>query len=158
LKGKILGTDGNMYDYHNPAQIDFSKPTQNNLFDLHDDVYIVPVVEFKASLLVSNLGTTPFGYYVNIVVSDDSSISLCEQLYVTITAGDKRVSGTLADLYLGGENDFISIIESNGSSSFDIEIIFKDNGNNNAAMDKTVYFDLIVNAVQIPSSADTNND
>ena len=158
LKGKILGTDGKLHDFHNPGQIDFSKPTEKNLFDLENDVYIVPGVEFKATLLVVNSGSTNFGYYVNIVIGDDSSIELCEQLYVTISAGDKKVSGTLADLYLGGEHDFVSVIESNGSSSFDIEIIFIDNGNSNAAMDKTVYFDVIVNAVQVAGNPETNND
>ena len=158
LTGKVFGPDGVLHDYHNPASIDFSKPTRNNLFDLYNDTYIVPGVEFKATLVVGNNSSTPFGYYVNLVVSDGSSLALCEQLYVTITAGDKKVSGTLADLYLGGENDFISVIESNGSSTFEIEVIFVDNGNNNAAQDKKVYFDLIVNAVQLTSSTDTNND
>ena len=158
LTGKVFGPDGQLRDYSNNAHIDFSNPNDDNLFDLYKDAYIVPGVEYRAEMLVTNNGSTTFGYYIEIIVSEDSSPELCEQLYITITSGDRQVSGTLADLYLGTETDFISVIEANGSSTFDIEIIFKDNDNSNAAMDKTVYFDLVVNAVQIPSSTDSNNN
>ena len=158
LTGKVFGPDGQLRDYSNNAHVDFSTPNDDNLFDLYKDAYIVPGVEFKAEMLVTNNSSTTFGYYIEIIVSEDSSPELCEQLYITITSGDKKVSGTLSDLYLGTEADFISVIEANGSSTFDIEIIFEDNGNSNAAMDKTVYFDLVVNAVQIPSSTDSNSD
>ena len=150
LTGKVFGPDGQLRDYSNNAHVDFSTPNDDNLFDLYKDAYIVPGVEVKAEMLVTNNSSTTFGYYIEIIVS--------EQLYITITSGDKKVSGTLSDLYLGTEADFISVIEANGSSTFDIEIIFEDNGNSNAAMDKTVYFDLVVNAVQIPSSTDSNSD
>ena len=137
---------------------DDTESDDDNLFDLYKDAYIVPGVEYRAEMLVTNNGSTTFGYYIEIIVSEDSSPELCEQLYITITAGDKKVSGTLSDLYLGTEADFISVIEANGSSTFDIEVVFQDNDNSNAAMDKTVYFDLVVNAVQIPSSTDSNNN
>ena len=158
LTGKVFGPDGQLRDYSNNAHIDFSNPNDDNLFDLYKDAYIVPGVEYKAEMLVTNNCSAAFGYYIEIIVSEDSSPELCEQLYITITAGDRQVSGTLADLYLGAETDFISVIESNGSSTFDIEIIFKDNDNSNAIMDKTVYFDLVVNAVQIPGGTDSNSN
>ena len=157
LTGKVFGPDGQLRDYSNNAHIDFSDPNDDNLFDLYKDAYIVPGVEYKAEMLVTNESIMTFGYYVEILVSEDSAIELCEQLYVTITSGDKKVTGTLADLNLGGESDFISILEVGDSSSFSIEVIFNDNGNN-SAMDKTVYFDLVVHAVQIASSNDSTSN
>lgn len=156
LTSIVIGPDGKLRDYTNTGHIDFSTPSNDNLFDLYEGVYIVPGVEFKATLLVENFSDIEFGYYVELLVSDDSSLELCEQLLVTITSGDKQVSGTLADLKLGSENDFISKLNVGDSSTFDIEIIFEDNDNSNAAMDKTVYFDLVVHAIQIPSSQDSS--
>ena len=156
LTSIVIGPDGKLRDYTNTGHIDFSTPSNDNLFDLYEGVYIVPGVEFKATLLVENFSDIEFGYYVELLVSDDSSLELCEQLLVTITSGDKQVSGTLADLKLGSENDFISKLNVGDSSTFDIEIIFEDNDNSNAAMDKTVYFDLVVHAIQITSSQDSS--
>ena len=156
LTSIVMGPDGKLREYTNTGRIDFSTPSNDNLFDLYEGVYIVPGVEFKATLLVENFSDLEFGYYVELLVSDDSAQELCEQLLVTITSGEKQVSGTLADLKLGSENDYISKLNVGDSSTFDIEIIFEDNDNSNAAMDKTVYFDLVVHAIQIPSSQDSS--
>lgn len=157
LTSIVMGPDGKLTKHTNADHIDFSTPSDDNLFDLYEGIYIVPGVEFKATLLVENNSDMEFGYYIELLVSDDSAQELCEQLLVTITSGDKKVSGTLADLQLGAEDDFISSLKIGDSSTFDIEIIFTDNGNSNAAMDKTVYFDLVVHAIQIPGSQDSSN-
>ena len=159
LTGKVYGSDGLMHDYSNTEHVDFSNPTERNLFDLTEETYFVPGMEYKASLAVENNSDVVFGYYVEILVSDDSSEALCQQLEVVISSGDRQVSGKLSDLLLGSANDYLAIVELGGSSSFTVEISFIDDSSvNNDVMDEKVYFDLVVHANQITSSQNSSNN
>ena len=152
LKGKVFSSDGALKDYHNPARIDFSTPSKYNLFDLKDDVYVVPGCEYIATMEVINNGDVKFGYYIEFVVRDDSSLELCEQLQVVVTSGDKTITTKLSDFMLGGEGDYISILDIGCISTVTVEVCFIDDSSiNNAAMDKKVYFDFIVHAQQVTS-------
>ena len=153
LKGKVYGEGGNLQDYHNPGRIDFSTPTDYNLFDLEDETYVVPGSQYIATMEVINDGDVTFGYYVEILVDKSSSEELCEQLQVTVTCGDKTINTTLKDLNLGGEGDYLAILDLGCISTFTVEIYFIDDSDiNNDAMDKKVYFDLVVHAQQVTSS------
>ena len=159
LTGKVYGSDGEMHEYSNTERVDFSDPTEQNLFDLTEGTYFVPGMEYKASLAVENNSDVVFGYYVEILVSDDSSDALCQQLEVVISSGDKQVSGKLSDLFLGSENDYVSIVELGTSSSFIVEIYFVDDSSvNNDVMNEKVYFDLVVHATQIVRNQDSSNN
>ena len=159
LTGKVYGSDGLMHDYSNTNRVDFSNPTEANLFDLTEETYFVPGMEYKATLAVENNSDTVFGYYVELLVSDESSKELCDQLQVVISSGDKKVSGKLSDLFLGSENDYVSIVELGASSSLTVEIYFVDDSNiNNNVMNEKVYFDLVVHANQIVRNQDSSNN
>ena len=159
VTGKVYGSDGLMHDYSNTEHVDFSNPTEQNLFDLTEETYFVPGMEYKASLSVENNSDVVFGYYVEILVSDESSEALCQQLEVVISSGDKQVSGKLSDLLFGNESDYISIVELDSASTFTIEISFIDDSTvNNEAMGEKVYFDLVVHAVQATSSQNSSNN
>ena len=97
--------------------------------------------EYPWANRVGELQDTKYAYVVhaelNAILNATTPLKGCS-LYVTLYPCNECVK---------------SIIQSGIA-----EIIFEDNGNSNAAMDKTVYFDLVVNAVQIPSSTDSNSD
>ena len=159
ITGKVYGSDGLMHDYSNTNRVDFSNPTEANLFDLTEETYFVPGMEYKATLAVENNSDTVFGYYVELLVSDESSKELCNQLQVVISSEDKQVSGKLSDLFLGSENDYVSIVELGASSSLTVEIYFVDDSSvNNNVMDEKVYFDLVVHANQIVRNQDSSNN
>ena len=159
LKGKIYGVDGLLKEYHNPGRIDFSTPTEENIFDIKDGIYAAPGIEYNATLDVINLSDITFGYYIEIVVDEKSSKELCSQIVIKITSGDKEISGTLASLTLGSENDFVSILDVGYTSTFNVELYFIDDDSvNNSAMDQKVYFDLVVHAVQVTSSQNSSSN
>lgn len=153
LNCKLFANDGSLVDYHNPTRVDFSAPTEQNLFDLEEGIYVVPGSQCIATMEVVNNGYVKFGYYVEILLDKTSSEELCDQLNIVVTCGDKTITSTLSDLTLGDEGDYISILDIGCISTFTVEIYFIDDSTiNNDAMDKKVYFDLVVHAVQVTSN------
>ncbi len=71
---------------------------------------------------VINGGDVTYGCYVEILVDKSSSEELCEQLQVTVTCGDKTISTTLNDLNLGGEGDYLAILDLGCISTFSLEL------------------------------------
>ena len=150
LIGNVYGSDGMFHEYSNSERIDFSQPSDKNLLDLDKDSLFVPGTEYNATLVVENNADVVFGYYIEVIVDDESSKEFCEQLQITISSGDKKVQGKLSTLLLGSETDYVSIVEVGSSSTFNIEISFIDDSNiNNNVMAQNAYFDLVVHAVQI---------
>ena len=157
---------GQLVKSENPKDIDFSKPADplnpnaenRNVFDLTDDVRIVPGCSFSADMQVANNSDVTFGYWLEVRFDDKVDMTLAEQLKITVTT----VNGTTARMLnesaglIGKESEPIGILATGESAPFTVTLEFCDLSAdvNNGAKGKSFEFDLIVHAVQyVPDTA-----
>ena len=135
--------------------VDFSNPTNKNIFDITDDTLIVPGSYYSAEMQITNNSDVAFGYWLEIVFDGTVDLTLAEQIKITVTTSDgaKSISTTLdkSKGLIGEEASPIEVLAKSGSTLFTISVEFSDLGNNNDAKNKTFEFDVIVHAVQITS-------
>ena len=135
--------------------VDFSNPTNKNIFDITDDTLIVPGSYYSAEMQITNNSDVAFGYWLEIVFDGTVDLTLAEQIKITVTTSDgaKSISTTLdkSNGLIGEETSPIEVLAKTGSTLFTISVEFSDLGNNNDAKNKTFEFDVIVHAVQITS-------
>lgn len=172
---------GYLVDKSNPQDVDFSKTTvddDDNIFDITDDLILVPGTSFEAEMMIgNNVGTddvdghasnVAYAYWIEIVFEDpEDKLALADQLKVTVndTTHNKSVSKYLSvdsedededpddGLTLGSSTDPIGTLAVGGSASFTVTVVFEDlKSGNNSAMNDEVSFDLVVNAVQVKRS------
>ena len=73
----------------NPEDVDFSGPTNRNVFDLSDGDKIVPGCKYIATLEVVNNTDVAFAYWIEIVPTGDVDIALANQLEITVQLDGK---------------------------------------------------------------------
>ena len=56
VEGSDTGVEIETQEEHKPGRIDFSTPTDYNLFDLEDETYVVPGSQYIATMEVINEG------------------------------------------------------------------------------------------------------
>ena len=154
---KELNADGLIGNAVDETIVDFSEPTDANIFGLTEESLIAPMSELEAEMEISNASTVAFNWYLEIVydgsVSDDV---LAEQLSVTVTTFDAENNPTdhvfyLVDgLVLGSDADPIGSVLVGGAQKFVVNLTFLnlEDSLNNLAQDKAAGFDLIVHAIQ----------
>ena len=138
--------------------VDFSAPTDRNVFDITDETLIVPGCVYTAEMQIQNNSDVAFGYWLEIVFDDTVDLTLAEQLKVTVATVDteKSISGMLNENkgLIGEEADPIGILAKTGSALFTVTVEFSDldhSVNNNAKL-TSFEFDIIVHAVQITTA------
>lgn len=165
LTGNTIDVNGYLVDYKGKENVDFSKETNENIFDLDNTNYIVPGMYRTANMTLSNESTVAFAYWIEIVLVDPTQaqdIALSEQLEVTVTTANTNVevnnrpienAGT-NKIALGSQSAPIGIVTTGANQAFTVTITFKDYGTeenniNNNAKDGSISFDMIVHAVQV---------
>ena len=158
LSWSRLGNLGEMQEGSSDEVVDFSNPTQRNVFDLTADTLIVPCTWYEATLAVENRNAVTFGYWIEVVPTGSTSNALAKQLEVTVTTYDQHgeVIETVTksageSLQIGGEGSYVGILETDDpAQTFKIKVNFPDLGDaNNIAQTESVSFDLIVRAIQV---------
>lgn len=143
--GFLVGTE-------NPKDIDFSNPTDRNVFDITDDTLIVPGCWYSAEMQIANNSDVAFCYWLEIVFDDTANLALADQLNVKVTTAEGVTEAKLSESagLIGSESDPIGILAKTGSQLFAIRVEFLEleNSVNNAAKSQALDFDVIVHAVQ----------
>ncbi len=143
--GFLVGTE-------NPEDIDFSNPTDRNVFDITDDTLIVPGCWYSAEMQIANNSDVAFGYWLEIVFDDTANLALADQLNVKVTTAEGVTEAKLSESagLIGSESDPIGILAKTGSRLFTIRVEFLEleDSVNNAAKSQALDFDVIVHAVQ----------
>ena len=159
---KTLSLDdatGFLVNTENPEDVDFSAPTDRNVFDITDETLVVPGCVYSAEMAISNNTDVAFGYWLEIVFEDDVDLTLAEQLKITVTTVDtaKSVSGMLNVTHglIGSEASPIGILAKNADPAlFTVTVEFAnlDHSVNNNAKLSSFDFDLVVHAVQVTTA------
>ena len=154
LVKKSLDNQGLLKETTNSEVVDFTKATARNLFDLGIDEKMVPQGFYEATITVENKGTVAFDYFITIKSKDSDTNALLDQLEITVTNAEGTVlngSKSIVDNDIEIGNSITPIGQITKGSSVDglkIKVAFKDDENNNDAMDLSVNFDMILHAVQ----------
>ena len=165
LTGNVIDGNGFLVDYEGDENVDFSDPSEENMFDLDNTNYIVPGMYRTAEMKLSNQSTVAFAYWIEIVLTDPTlaeDIALSEQLEVTVTTANDEVGVDKKPIENAGTNKIelgtqaapIGIVTTGGSQNFTVTVTFKDYGTaednvNNNAKEANISFDMIVHAVQV---------
>ncbi len=144
----------------NTDTVDFSGPTDRNVFDFLTPPLIVPLCEYTATMQITNDPAkcdVPFGYWIQIIYDGQENLALGDQLQVDVTTEDGTVHTAPVNRHLtvGSESDPIGILAVGTSATFSVRVTFLDLENNNDAQGQSLEFDLIVHAVQIVTDEDT---
>ena len=151
-------TTGFLVETENSEDVDFSAPTDRNVFDITDETLVVPGCVYTAEMQIQNNSDVAFGYWLEIVFDDTVDLTLAEQLKVTVTTadGNKSISGMLNENkgLIGEEADPVQILAKTGSALFTVTVEFcnLDHSVNNNAKLSSFEFDIIVHAVQITTA------
>ena len=151
LNSNVLGNSGVLNNVTDDRTADFTNATDNNIFGLKGNTYIVPDCSFEAVMTVSNVGenAVPFAYWLS-VETDGELNALASQLKATVTIGEEAVSFYLSEgLTFGTERAPADVVEAGETSSFSIKIEYDRLVATNESQGETVYFDLIVHAFQV---------
>lgn len=142
---------GFLVDRENPEIVDFSGPTERNVFDLGLADKIVPGCAYKATMKITNNTDVAFAYWIQVVSRTGDAEDLADQLLVTVTTKDGiSVAGLVDEGFVVGTSTApISVMAKNGSESFEVSLEFLDLPNNNSAKSQTLNFDIVVHAVQV---------
>ena len=151
----------------NEDDVNFSNPTDKNVFDLTADTKIVPCSTYTATMEISNSQTTSdvaYAYWLEVKLittglSQDEidALKLDEQLKITIVSEAGTASKTLDEgLTVGSESAPIGTLALNDpADTFTVTMEFVDGANNNSAKTQKLQFDLVVHAVQVTQAPAT---
>ena len=139
---------------------DFTKATEDNVFELAADEKIVPGSKFEAKMQIENHSDVAFGYWIEIVCTDKSAgVDLAKQVKVTVNGQNDVIANGLT---VGGQGNYVGVLGVNDVKNFTVAVEFVntsvkfENGvlssDNNAAQDERLSFDLIVYAVQVTTA------
>lgn len=149
LETVTLGTDGHLVFATDEEPKDFTNAVDENLFGLEDGVVVAPGCAFTADLELKNDGTVAFSYWLEVVTDETSGNELASQLKVKLTAGSESQESTLeTGLSIGSEEAGIGVVVVGKSAEFTVSVTFADDENNNAAMNQSVKFDIVIHAIQ----------
>lgn len=139
---------------------DFTKATEENVFELEKDEKIVPGSKFEAKMQIENHSDVAFGYWVEIVCTDKSAGEhLAQQVKVTVNGQNDVIANGLT---VGGQGNYVGILGVDDIENFTVIVEFVnkpvnfENGvlgsDNNAAQEEKLSFDLVVYAVQVTTA------
>lgn len=142
-------TDGDAY-------VDFSQATEKNVFDIARSEVIAPGVWYEATMRISKDNTNvPFAYKIIVKLNsskgeDGKDNAFASQLRVYVDGAPK---GYLSDYVTAEGGNEISVSSgtiglTEGSKEFKVKLLFDPTADNNAVMNSTADFDLIVEATQ----------
>ena len=141
--------------------VNFSNPTDENVFGIVEGEKIVPGTKYVAKMQVENHSDVAFGYWIEIVCTDKTDggtdgAELAKQLKVTVNT-DSDASAFVNDgLTVKGANDvYIGELIIGASADFTVTVEFLDSfvaanniDHNDLAQGEKLSFDLVVHAVQ----------
>lgn len=145
-----IGDKGMLEPTTDDTRTDFTSASDKNVFGLESNTVIVPGSSFTVNMSISNdlENSVPFAYWLSIELSGESN-ALAEQLEVTVTVGGKVSRFPLSEGYtIGGESAPLAKVGLNETSAFSVKLEYDKYNSDNTSQGKTVYFDLIVHAVQ----------
>lgn len=155
LDTKMLGEDGFLHDLSSRRVVDFTNPTRENVFDIHEDHLVVPCSSYTATMKIENHSSVAFKYWVEIVhgTGDEALLSQI-QIRVEDSDGNYTEHRLSKGSTLGSEAYPIDILAVDESDTFKISILFVDDRvdtsiTNNHAMNQNLHFDVKVHAVQV---------
>ena len=136
--------------------VDFSDPTEANVFDIGESEKIVPGSKFVAKMDIANNSDVAFGYWIEIVCTDkESGANLAKQLKVTVNTGSDASAFVNDGLTVKGENGYIGNLGIGANAAFTVTVEFLDSfveenaiDSNDLAKGENLSFDLVVHAVQ----------
>ena len=141
------------------AYFDFSKKTDENVFDLEDTDKLIPSCQYTAKMRISN-NSSPgksniaYAYWIEVVYNGPDGAKLAEQIKVTVDAGGENKSEDntflIDGVQVGSKEKPIGVLAINEKAAFTVTIEFlnlSDEVNDKAQAD-AVSFDLVVHAVQ----------
>ena len=131
------------------ANVDFSN-TDKNVFEITEDMKIVPCTSFSATMKIDNNSDVGFAYWFEIVVDGeykDTGVDLVKQIKVTVDGASMPLSATTSGLTINKNNP--TDLAKGASDEFEIGVEFIDDEDNNAAKRESLVFDLVVHAVQV---------
>jgi len=159
LSNSLDEQTGDFVHKENPEDIDFTGENKRNVFDIiKDRTLIIPRCWYMAEMKISNNSDVTFGYWLEIVFDNKDNLALADQLKITIVTEAGTTEGSLSELsgkdvgHIGDERAPIGTLAVTESEIFTLKVEFEDREDNNAAKKQSVSFDVIVHAVQIPSS------
>ena len=153
--------DGNGFltsneDEPDKRHINFTEATTENAFGIESTDKIVPGSKYVAKFELSNTGDTAFGYWIEIGCTDkEDGENLAKQVKITVN-NDKNSAFVGDGLIVTAENSkFINILAKDDAEEFTVTVEFLDSHvtenleNNNLAKGQSLYFDLVVKAIQV---------
>jgi len=150
--------------------------TYVNALGLASGDLLIPGSKATAELQLKNTGDVAVGYWLQIVMTDDQGVQIADaaalnELSKQITIKVENSDGTFTQtrttdssdivLAVGGENNLIGKVAKNAAGTFTVTVEFVDDGSvndydankgNNKAMSQSVYFDIVVYAVQVKTA------
>ncbi len=129
--------------------VDFSN-TEKNVFEITDDMKIVPCSSFIATMQIDNKSDVAFAYWFEITVDGEykeTGIDLIKQLKVTVNGLSMPLSAAASGFTINRNTP--TNLAKGESDEFVIGVEFMDVADNNAAKQESLIFDLVVHAVQV---------
>ena len=146
-----LDKDGYLDSIEIPDDIDYTKTNPENAFGLIAGEKVVPGSKFVATFEIQNNSDVAFGYTIDIVCKNKSEgENLAKQLKVTVNSDDNSEG-----LSVTGKNGYIEAVTIGDTATFTVTVEFVDSHAttgveaNNLAKNQKIYFDLVVNAIQL---------
>ena len=136
--------------------VNFSNPTDANVFGLGENEKIVPGSKFVAKMDIANNSDVAFGYWIEIVCTDQKiGANLAKQLKVTVNTGSDASAFVNDGLTVKGEDGYIGELAIGATAAFTVTVEFLDSfvaenkiESNELAKGESLSFDLVVHAVQ----------
>lgn len=177
LEWVSVDSNGYLHKHTLSDTLDLTTVASNtsNVFGLTGDSLIAPLSYYQATLEIENKGNVAFTYGVSFKLNGTSN-KLAEQLQVTVKDSNNNVlltkkmsemsssqSVAIKTVTEGTTQNLDNTVKT--SEVFTVRVEFLDDGRpyaatyesfvNNEAMEKTVNFDLVVNAVQVTTIVTT---
>lgn len=136
--------------------VNFSNPTDANVFGLGENEKIVPGSKFVAKMDITNNSDVAFDYWIEIVCTDQKmGANLAKQLKVTVNTGSDASAFVNNGLIVKGEDGYIGELGIGDTAAFTVTVEFLDSfvaeneiESNELAEGESLSFDLVVHAVQ----------
>jgi predicted ribosomally synthesized peptide with SipW-like signal peptide len=137
--------------------LNFSNPTDENMFGLAEGEKIVPGTKYVAKMRIENHSDVAFGYWIEIVCTNkNGGEDLAKQLKVTVQT-DSTSSAFVGDglIVKGSDGGYVGELLVGSYEEFTVTVEFLDSfvadnniANNDLAQGESLAFDLVVHAVQ----------
>ena len=136
--------------------VNFSNPTDENVFGTVTGEKIVPGTKYVAKMQVENHSDVAFGYWVEIVCTDKTNgADLAKQLKVTVNTGTDASASVNDGLTVGSSSNYVGELIIGATAEFTVTVEFLDSfvaenniDHNDLAQGENLSFDLVVHAVQ----------